>query len=48
MEEKEEAMAAIVELEDQQHKKNQKTPLTGLDKKVDEAAKVYIQQLSTG
>jgi len=41
MEEKEEAMDAIVKLEDQQHKKNQKTPLVELEKKVDEAAKVF-------
>ena len=40
MDEKEEAMAAIMELEEEQHKKAQKTPLADLEKKVDEAAKV--------
>ena len=40
MEEKEEAMATIVKLEEEQHKKAEKTPLAELEKKVDEAAKV--------
>ena len=42
MEEKEQAMAAIAKLEEQQHKKAQKTPLAELEKKVDEAAKVHV------
>lgn len=40
MEEKEETMTAIVKLEEEQHKKAEKTPLAALEKKVDEAAKV--------
>ena len=36
---KEETMTAIVKLEEEQHKKAEKTPLATLEKKVDEASK---------
>lgn len=35
-------MAAIVKLEEEQRKKSEKMPLGELEKKVDEAAKVFI------
>ena len=42
MEEKEQTMVAIAKLEEEQHKKAKKTPLTELEKKVDETAKVCM------